>query len=192
LTNQYFEVGIGLESSNDFVRINIINKGFTWNEFLRAKDLLHRFGFGVKAYLLFKPPFLEEYTAILDTYRSIRHCIEVGVDTISVNPTNIQMHTLCEELFNDNLFRPPWLYSLLILFKRALTPSDLRKIRIISDPSAAGKVRGINNGPNAAVNADFLQILQQFVLTQDLTKIPEFFSGANTLEYYTQLLLGNK
>lgn len=68
----------------------------------------------------------------------------------------------------------------------------MKKVRIISDPSAAGKARGINNGPLTVANTEFLQILQQFVLSQDLSKIPDSFSGANVFEYYTQLLLGNK
>lgn len=68
----------------------------------------------------------------------------------------------------------------------------MKKIRIISDPSAAGKVRGINNGPLTAANTEFLQILQQFVMSQDLSKIPDSFSGANAFDYYSQLLLGNR
>ncbi len=41
LTTQYFEVGVGLETANDFLRGTVINKGFTWKDFIRAKDELH-------------------------------------------------------------------------------------------------------------------------------------------------------
>ena len=36
--------------------------------------------------------------------QSIQTCAANEFDTISINPTNIQMHTLCEELFNDQKF----------------------------------------------------------------------------------------
>jgi radical SAM enzyme (TIGR01210 family) len=190
ILHQYFEVGIGLETADDFLRINLINKGFKWAEFERSLKLLHEYNFGCKAYLLFKPPFISEYAAIIDVQNSIRRCILAGVDTISINPTNIQMHTICNELAKDNAFRPPWFYSLLWVIKNTVTQQDLSKVRIISDPSAAGKERGIHNSPDPDQNTLYLSMLRDFVYSQDLSKISMKFSDVTAIEYITTTLLG--
>ena len=156
---------------------------------MNAKELLHSFGFGIKAYLLFKPPFLSEYAAIKDLIQSIQTCAANEFDTISINPTNIQMHTLCEELFNDQKFRSPWFYSLLWVLKHTLTPEILTRMRVISDPSAAGLERGIHNCRDKTCNHKYLDILKTFVLTQDLELIPENFEEECWESYKTQLLL---
>ena len=127
LTTQYLEIGIGLESRSDYIRNNIINKGFTWDQFVRVTDRLHQYGFGVKAYLIFKPPFLPEYAAMTDLFNSVRACVNLGVDTISINPTNIQQHTICEVLFTKNQFRSPWLFSLLWVIKHSFSQEETER-----------------------------------------------------------------
>ncbi len=173
----YLEIGIGLETSNDFIRKNFINKGFTWESFQHAVQKVHSFGLGVKAYLLFKPPFIDEYAAMSDMVNSIRDCITIGVDTISINPANIQNNTICAILEHQYKFRPPWFYSLLHLLKTTLTPEDLQKTRIISDPSASGKSRGIHNCTQGdESNFTCKKILEEFVLHQNTNVIPSQFS----------------
>ena len=57
---------------------------------------------GVKAYLLMKPPFLAEPDAVADMKRSVRRCAAVeGCHTVSMNPCNVQRHTMVEELYHD-------------------------------------------------------------------------------------------
>jgi len=192
LEGKYFEIGVGLETSSDFVRTNLINKGFNFTSFLSATELLHSFKFGIKAYILFKPPFMNEYCAIQDTYRSIRTCVENNVDTISINPTNIQMNTICNELEKSRQFRSPWLFSLLWLLKNAITNEELKKTRIICDPSAAGKERGVHNCHPFDESNDFsLEILHEFVKTQNLDVIPASFDGRCWEDYVFEILLEN-
>jgi archaeosine synthase beta-subunit len=192
ITNQYFEIGVGLESSDDFIRNEIINKGFLWDDFLKVIALLHSFNFGIKAYLLFKPPFIGENTAALDLERTLIRCIQNEVDTISINPTNIQMNTICDELFRIRAYRPPWLFTLFLVLKKALTQKDLESTRIICDPSAAGKDRGIHNcNQRDESNRLCLDLLQKFVHSQDLSVIPDDFAefGICWEEFQYELLL---
>ncbi len=172
----YLEVGIGAETYSDFIRQNMINKGFSWESFVKATNRLHKYGFGCKAYLLFKPPFVSEYAAMVELKRTLRACLEEDVDTISINPTNIQKNTICDELERRHSYRPPWFYSLFKVIKSEITPKDLKKTRIISDPSAAGKSRGIHNcRPRDETNDKCVEILKEFVHTQDLAVIPDNF-----------------
>ncbi len=131
------EVGIGLETANDFIREYCINKGFGFKDFERASKLLKSYGFRVKAYLLLKPPFLSEREAIEDVITSTEKIKDL-VDVVSINPTNVQKDTFVERLWKKGLYRPPWLWSAVEVLKRI-------EIDAICDPVAAGKIRGPHN-----------------------------------------------
>ncbi len=188
---KHLEFAIGLESSSEFMRKNFINKGFSWDGFQSAVDRIHSHGFGVKVYLLFKPPFVSEYAALCDLKRSLRDCLNLGVETISINPTNIQNHTICSQLERFNMFRPPWCYSLLRVLKSTLQQEDLKNTRVVSDPSGAGKSRGIHNCVPRDRSTNFcLKVLEKFVMTQDLSVIPEDLTkDACWDEYLYEILL---
>jgi hypothetical protein len=75
-------------------------------------------------------------------------------DEISVNPMNIQRGTIIDRLHRNNEYRPPWLWSLVEMIKRAhptIHPDgghngDADQIsRLIVHPTAGGKVRGAHN-----------------------------------------------
>ncbi len=188
----YLEFGIGLESGSDYLRTNLINKGFPRDLFEKKVSLLHTYGFGVKAYVLFKPPFLNEYSALFDLRNTISYCKKVGVDTISVNPTNIQTHTICEELWKEHGFRSPWLFSLLSGIKSNFSPEDLSVVRVICDPSAKGKERGVHNcNGEKEENMEYLHILEKFVELQNPSVIPDKFRGSCYENYVFNLFYGN-
>lgn len=134
------EVGIGVESTSDFVR-RMIRKGFTFEEFRKASEFLRDIGVGVKAYLLLKPPFLSEGEAIEDAISSSKNLLDDELaDLISLNPTNVQSGTYVEWLWRKRLYRPPWLWSVVEVLKAVSGIGT-----IISDPVAAGKRRGPHN-----------------------------------------------
>ncbi|WP_457559502.1 archaeosine biosynthesis radical SAM protein RaSEA [Candidatus Harpocratesius sp.] len=187
IQEKYLEIGIGIESSSDYIRANIINKGFNWRQIVQAVERVHAHNFGVKAYLLFKPPFLSEYTALMDLFQSIRDCVQLGVDTISINPTNIQQNTVCSVLASQNQFRSPWFYSLFWIIKHAISQEELKHIRLLCDPSAAGKERGIHNFySHHPSNSEAIDILQKFVKHQDLSIIPELINDKESLVNYNR------
>lgn len=167
LSNKTFEVGIGLESSNKYVREILINKGFGLEQFKNAVHVLHQNKCRVKTYLLLKPPFLSEKIAIRDAIQSIKDVIALGTDSISVNPVNVQKYTLVDKLFNENRYRPPWIYSIIEVFRQALSQDILKSTLILCDPSAAGNIKGTHNCEKKECNAKWLGILREFVYTQD-------------------------
>ncbi len=173
LNNKYVEVAIGLETVNDYIRNNYINKGLLFNDF---KDTFRRckaHGIGTKAYLLFKPPFLNEQAAIDDCTNSIKVLTNLKINSISINPMNIQKGTLIENLWYKKKYRPPWFYSLFKCLKKSLTQKNLEKIRILSDPSAAGTKRGIHNCFRRECESSAKNMLKEFILSQDLNKLEE-------------------
>ena len=168
----YTEVAIGLETVNDHIRNAYINKGLLFEDFLEAIRLCKINDIGVRAYLLFKPPFLNEQTAIDDCVSSILKLAELKVNSISINPLNIQKNTLIEYLFYQKRYRPPWFYSLFKSIVKACHEREiLKEVRIISAPSGAGSKRGIHNCLKKECNSHMIKSLRNFVLTQDINHL---------------------
>ncbi len=157
------EVGIGLESVDDFIRNRIINKGFTFESFRKASEFLKERGFGVKVYLLLKPPFVSEGEAIRDAVSSSKTLIEGELaDVISLNLTNVQSATYVEMLWRRGFYRPPWLWSAVEVLRNVKEMGGL----IISDPVAAGRKRGPHNCGKC--DTGFASVIRKFSLTQNL------------------------
>jgi radical SAM enzyme (TIGR01210 family) len=167
LPEKYTEIGIGLESVDDHIRNTYIHKGLSYKDFLHAVKLCHDNDIGVKAYLLFKPPFLNEQAAIDDCISSIQTLIDLNIETISINPCNVQKGSFAEYLWYQKRYRPPWFYSLFECLRKALGDSSFTT-RILCDPSGAGRKRGIHNCLRSDCDENMLQKLNQFVMHQDL------------------------
>ena len=190
LKNKYVEVAIGLETVNDYIRNKYINKGLIFKNFLDTIQLCKENDVGVRAYLLFKPPFLNEQTAIEDCVNSIQTLAKLKVNTISINPLNIQKDSLVENLFYQNRYRPPWFYSLFKCLLMACKDNKiLNSMRIISSPSGAGTKKGIHNCLKRECNEIMSKTLEEFVLTQNvncLIKNDSNFSCDCLLKYQLQ------
>ncbi|MFQ6062403.1 MAG: archaeosine biosynthesis radical SAM protein RaSEA [Methanosarcinales archaeon] len=136
-----FEIAIGLETSNDLIRRDCINKGFTFQDFVRASLIAKKYNCTVKVYLLLKPPFLSEGTAISDIVQTVHDTAHLA-NTISINLCNVQSGTLVEEMWKKGDYRPPWLWSAVDVLKKSKKDTD---IILISDPVGAGSLRGPHN-----------------------------------------------
>ncbi|HIE32016.1 MAG TPA: TIGR01210 family radical SAM protein [Methanosarcinales archaeon] len=136
------EIAIGVETSNDSIRLDCINKGFLFEDFVRASGIAHRYDSTVKAYLLLKPPFLSEGVAIRDIIKSVRD-VSQHAETISINLCNVQKGTLVEQLMRRGGYRPPWLWSAIAVLWQAKTENP--DLIITSDPVGAGSRRGPHN-----------------------------------------------
>ena len=176
--NQKLELGIGLESSSDFVRINYINKGFLFEDFKKSVQIAIENNVRVKSYLLFKPILLTEKEAIDDIIQSVIDSIKAGARSISINPLNIQNGTLAFELWDNKLYRSPWFWSLEKALKEISERIEKEGLkdkydRIVSDPSGAGSRRGIHNCKKC--DKIFIKAIKKFTLTQklDVFNIPK-------------------
>jgi radical SAM enzyme (TIGR01210 family) len=155
-------VAIGLESASDFILENSINKGFRFNDYITAVNILKEQKVGVKTYLLIKPPFLTEKEAISDAIRSAEK-IKDHSPTISYNPVNIQKFTLVERLWQNGEYRPPWLWSVVEVLKQS---SKLNGVRVMSSPTAGGTKRGAHNCGEC--DKEVLLAMEEFSQSQDV------------------------
>ena len=142
------DVAIGLETATDRIRHDCVNKYVDFADFEAACAEVERAdegegaAAGVKAYLLLKPPFLAEGEAVEDMISSVERCGAVaGCHTVSMNPTNVQRHTMVERLYWDGGYRPPWLWSVVEVLEQT---ADVDAI-VVSDPVGHGSDRGPHN-----------------------------------------------
>ncbi|NHI83787.1 MAG: TIGR01210 family radical SAM protein [Candidatus Thorarchaeota archaeon] len=165
LGTRKIEIGIGLESGNDTVRSICINKGFTRSDFTAAVEAAKEEKIGTRAYVLVKPPFLTERDALLDCVQTIVDAAQIGATTISINPVNVQKHTLVERLWSKGHYRPPWLWTVVDALWRARLEVDSR-IDIICDPVASGRQRGPHNCGRC--DSTVTKAIRDFSLSQDV------------------------
>ena len=151
------EFAIGLETSNDLVRDNLIHKGFSFQDFVTASQIVHERGGRVKAYLLLKPPQLSEGEALRGAIASAR-AARSHADILSLNLCNIQRNTYVERLWERGEYRPPWLWSALEVLKSVEGP-------IVCDPVGAGTRRGPHNCGEC--DAAVAEAIRAHALTQD-------------------------
>jgi len=65
------------------------------------------------AYVNQKPPFLTEKEAINDAIETSVFAFNNGVDTVSIEPTSLQAHSLVDYLYQMGSYRVPWLWSVI-------------------------------------------------------------------------------
>ncbi len=136
------ELAIGLESANDFVLENCINKGFTFDDYKAAINNLTA-DVSIRTYVLLKPPFLIENEAVQDVLKTIKE-ISNYTDVISINPLNVQKGTLVEKLWYRNLYGPPSLWSIIDIISQL----DFVKNDIFVSTAGLGSKRGASNCEN--------------------------------------------
>ncbi len=156
------EVAIGVETSNDRIRLDCINKGFLFEDFVRASRIAHQHNSTVKAYLLLKPPFLSEGVAIRDIVKSVRD-VSPYAETVSINLCNVQKGTFVEKLLRRGDYRPPWLWSATSVLRQAKTENP--DLIITSDPVGAGSRYGPHNCGRC--DSDVANAINRFSISQD-------------------------
>ena len=171
LPDKIFEVSIGLESGNDYIKQYKISKGFLNEDFEKAvniiKSLKSDYKITSKAYLFVKPILTSEKEAIEDAVASAQYAEKVGVDRISFCPATIHKGTLMELLWRRRSYKPPQIWSIIEIIKRVR--SEL-KIPVIMDTSGFGTRRGPFNCKKC--NKKFKNLIIESNLNQT---IPEEF-----------------
>ena len=158
-----FEIGIGLETADDNIRKNNINKGFTFNDYKKATDIMNKNNINIKTYVLVKPPFLSEKQAINDTISTIKK-IKNLTDIISLNPVNIQKNTLVNYLWKQDRYRSPWLFTIVQILIEGKKIIDNKIIKC--DIVGGGSIRGPHNCGEC--DNDYLKAISDFSLKQDI------------------------
>jgi len=80
------EIAMGLETVHPGV-LRLLNKGMTTDDFRRACDFLVSMEVAIRAFVLLRPPTMDEAQGIEWAIRSIEFAFDCGVGVVSVIPT---------------------------------------------------------------------------------------------------------
>ena len=139
------EVALGLETVHPDV-LPRLNKGMTLADFGRATDLLHGAGIATRAFVLLRPPWLDEAEGVEWAVRSVRHAQDHGVGLVAVIPTRAG-NGIMERLQAAGDFSPPKLASLERVLDECLDRTrgrvtvDLWDVQRLFDCPACGPAR---------------------------------------------------
>ena len=158
-----FEIGLGLETSSDYVRKYCLNKGFKFDEYKKAANIVKKHKIDLKTYVLIKPPFLTEKESIEDAIKTVEDIKNI-TDCISFNPTNVQRNTYVNYLWNRWQYRPAWLFSVVKILKESKKIS--KNLRLKCDIAGGGNIRGAHNCRSC--DRKFLDAIAEFSLSQNL------------------------
>ena len=104
------EIALGLETIHPEV-LPRLNKQMTADDFQRAVRLLSDSGIATRAFILLRPPFLDEAAGVEWAIRSIEFAFDAGVQCCSVIPTR-DGNGAMERLKLAGSFQPPTIRSL--------------------------------------------------------------------------------
>jgi len=108
-----------------------------------------------------KPPFLTEKESLNDCIRTIKDTAQYS-DLVSLNPTNVQRHTIVEHLWKRNQYRSPWLWSIVELLQQS---KHITKAFVKCDTVGGGNMRGPHNC--GVCDHAVLHAIEEFSLSQN-------------------------
>lgn len=175
-------VAMGLETTNDAIREKSIDKGFTFADFIRAADICHEVGVGVKAYLMMKPLFLTEREAMEDMQKSVAEAAPYA-DMISMNLCTVQGRTELERYWQRRSFRPPYLWSAV----KVLLEADAC---VACDPIGGGFHRGPHNC--GTCDKEIVAAINTYSLTADKSVLQAVWDLGCTCRSEWEYVLDNE
>ncbi len=126
-TDKYIEIGV--ESSNDWVLKNCVNKGMVFETFRTAVERIHQKGLFVTANVGLGQPFLSERASVEDAIRTIKDAFEAGCDSVVLFPYHIKEGTLLSSMHDQGMYDCVSLWSLVAVLD-SFSEKDLDKIHI--------------------------------------------------------------
>ena len=118
LNNKILTIGIGLEAQDDKIRNAYLRKGLSKKNYENAINLLRQNGARSLSYVFLKPIYLDEGKAIEEAIDTIKYAFRANSDEVALESAFIQKGTIMEKLYNENKFRPPWLWSIIKVIEK--------------------------------------------------------------------------
>ncbi len=117
-------VGVGLETADDRIRQERIRKGFTWEQFEQSARVLAAAGAELLVYVLLKPIATAEGEALEDAVATAARVFALGRELslpvrVALQPCFVARGTPLAEAFVAGRYRPPWLWSVVEVVRRA-------------------------------------------------------------------------
>ena len=126
-TDKNISIEMGLESSNEYILKNCLNKELNLDKLKHKINLIKKHKFNVVLNVLVGIPFLEPNEVIDDAISTILWANEFGADFIVLFPVNIKPDTIIDIMFKNNIYQQPSLWYIFEILNK-LPDNLLNKI----------------------------------------------------------------
>jgi radical SAM enzyme (TIGR01210 family) len=116
-------IAIGVETADDGLRRRL-SKDFSFEDLTASVSRIARAGMNFQAYLLLKPPAIEDdREAIIDVIRSSKMIISLASEMncpliLAIQPFFLARNSIvAQDALQNNSVRPPWLYTVALTLK---------------------------------------------------------------------------
>lgn len=186
LPNQHIIVELGLESSDDYVLSNCINKYQSVIDVELAIKLLKQYNIEVDLNVMFGLPFMNTSKQIESTLDSINWAYNHGVNDIVLFPCNIKPETVLYKLYRHGDYTPISHWDFIELLTR-IPDEILPKIqlswygnRISKDPESG--LRSMPPTSCSKCKETLQEFYDKFVSTRDLVTRKKLLEEISTVD----------
>lgn len=122
LHNKNLLVAIGLESSDEHIRNGVHRKGVSNETYLKAMDILNKYGIKTLIYVFFKPPveYINDEQAYNEAMDTIKYAFETGAYAVEIESGYIVENSDMCDLYNEGKYEVLNLWSIVKLMIDAI------------------------------------------------------------------------
>lgn len=176
--NQTIEVGIGLETSNDQLRNEVIGKGLSRESFEKFVEICAKAHCRVLTYILVKPPTLSEAEAIEDAVESAAYAYSIANRfnaslRVAFKPMFIARGSELEQLYLKGTYKLPKLWTTIEIIRRTVKLPMYQSNSIFIGMFDEDLSDGRFSSNCSQCNAEVSEALKRFNGDQNLPKLEE-------------------
>jgi len=180
-------VGIGLESSNDFIRKCCLNKGYNLDVFLKALEALKKSDISFDTYVILGKPFLNRKENIDDAVNTISYAFDYGAEWAILMVSNIQPYTLTNWLWRRGLFQLPSLWDAIEVISRL--SDDRKRMVLIKGVDKALPTPTIFSSTCPECNEKIVDAIRKWNITADYNSLEKCKKICNCWEEMNEDIL---
>jgi archaeosine synthase beta-subunit len=124
-------VGIGLDSSDEFIRRTCFQRHMPTREYRRAVSVCLKLEVSTTAYVVYGNPLLSICESIHDTSDSIIDALEWGFTKVSIEPVALQVGTLQQALWKEGRYDPPTFWGIVSVLRSVRARMNVEKSIVI-------------------------------------------------------------
>ena len=118
------EVATGIDSTNQEILDMTSNRGISIRRTLEKLAMAKEFGFRTTGLMVFGLPFLTDAEIVADACTTVEELLSRGI-CVDVEAMTVQTGSFLHDLYECDMYRVPWLWSIVELFRRLPDVSDV-------------------------------------------------------------------
>jgi len=175
------EIALGIESTNDYIRDEILRKNNTMDEIEKVIALLAKCGVQMLGYVLIKPPGICEREGIKDGISSSIDIFNLGkkygIETrVALQPMYIPKDSYAYQQYIDNQYMPPRVWSIIEILKHI---SHKGSVNVALNDEGLANGRTLSNC--GICTPSMIELLKKFNYSNDIHVFDDYYCNCKEI-----------